>query len=347
VTQRLMSGQEADVPTTKLALADKLKKYGEEITTFEKETSDAEDKVKSIQDWETGTKQKELREIADKAAATRAEAAKVAEATEAMVSSAQGNFAETRADAAKLRALKRKVEKDWLAEKPKLVAQDNELKGMCGELEERLKVATEPIPPPEGEIVSVSRDGKTATINIGRDRDVRPKDEFYVYPKTKGGFAKGNEKALARVNEVGEYSSVVSLFDAKPMNPVVHGDLIEPPVQDTAAKTVAIAGVFSPAGFTEDELKAILVKKGWTYKPKLDASTNFIIVGETEVPKGASPEEQARAAEAEKLLAKARELGTYPLTVEDFLVMAGEMRRSSISQPLPEPARGGRAMRTR
>jgi hypothetical protein len=333
----------SDVPGAKVALDDETKRLNGEIAKTEARIKEAEAKTQAILTRNTGTLEAAVKKLADEAAARRKEAEGIDAQTAALIAKAQGEeFPLLRKTAAALRDTIKKVVDEWLAEKPPLEARKKELTGMVAELEKRLKVETEPIPPADGHIVKVNPTGKTATIDLGAADLVRPGDEFLVYSKAKAGFGAGLEKARVRVDEVNQHSSIVSVFDVEELAPVVDGDLIEPPVQDIAAKTFAIAGFFPRGGYTEVELKAILKKLGWSFRPELDASTNFIIIGETKVPEDAPPEAKARAARAEKLLEKARSFGTYPLTVRDFLVMAGELRRGSLSDPLPKSATAGK-----
>lgn len=129
----------------------------------------------------------------------------------------------------------------------------------------------------DGSVLAVSRDLGLAWINRGeRDRMFRGM-RFRIVD---GSVSSDRIKAWCEVVRVQDDMSEVMMFDlADRFNPPVPGDLIYNPLYDpSGSRNAVLVGRFSGT-FNEKELRALLAEINIEVQPRVNETTDFLIVG--------------------------------------------------------------------
>jgi len=179
------------------------------------------------------------------------------------------------------------------------------------------------VAPPSGRIVRADWRTEKVIINLGEDK-VFPGLVFEVYLIDRYGqrVVKGKIEVFKPL--VG--SSVATIIQTDPENPIVAGDTIQTPFAPFRRhKRFVIAG-FIPedAVYTEEQLKSLIRLNGGQVQNAVDLNTDVLILGQisltgiSEMSKELIPvvEEKAQSGRAEA--EKARELGHEIMSWEEF-----------------------------
>ncbi|MDZ4772963.1 MAG: hypothetical protein SGI72_07485 [Planctomycetota bacterium] len=129
----------------------------------------------------------------------------------------------------------------------------------------------------DGKVLAVSKDLNLGWINLGAKNRLPRGARFTVVSGVQGST---RVKALAEVTRVdGDMAEVAFSDQRDPFDPPSSGDVVFNPVYDpTGERSVLLVGAFS-GQYGEDQLKGLLAGMGISVQKKLDASTDFMIVG--------------------------------------------------------------------
>lgn len=129
----------------------------------------------------------------------------------------------------------------------------------------------------DGKVLAVSKDLGLGWINLGAKNRLPKGARFTVVSGVQGST---RVKAMAEVTQVEGDMAEVSFSDQRdPFDPPSTGDIVYNPVYDPhGQRNVLLVGAFS-GQYGEDQLKNLLASMGITVQKKLDASTDFLIVG--------------------------------------------------------------------
>ncbi|MBL8861753.1 MAG: hypothetical protein JNK02_07040 [Planctomycetes bacterium] len=128
---------------------------------------------------------------------------------------------------------------------------------------------------PDGQILAVSKVLSAGWVDLGAKNRLPVGTRFTV-------AAPGDKrvKAIAEVTKVENAMAEVRFTDQRdPFDPVAPGDIVWNPVYDPRGQRYALLiGGFS-GEYAETQLKGLLASMGVTVQTKLDAATDFLIVG--------------------------------------------------------------------
>ncbi len=129
----------------------------------------------------------------------------------------------------------------------------------------------------DGKVLAVSKDLNLGWINLGARNRLPRGARFTVVSGVQGS---SRVKAMAEVTKVEGDMAEVSFTDQRdPFDPPSTGDIVFNPVYDPRGeRNVLLVGAFS-GQYGEDQLKGLLSGMGITVQKKLDAATDFMIVG--------------------------------------------------------------------
>lgn len=129
----------------------------------------------------------------------------------------------------------------------------------------------------DGKVLAVSKDLGLGWIDLGAKNRLPRGTRFTVVSGVQGST---RVKAMAEVTDVkGDMAEVAFSDQRDPFDPPTTGDIIFNPVYDPRGqRNVLLVGAFS-GQYGEDQLKNLLASMGITVQKKLDAATDFLIVG--------------------------------------------------------------------
>jgi hypothetical protein len=129
----------------------------------------------------------------------------------------------------------------------------------------------------DGKVLAVSKDLNLGWINLGAKNRLPRGARFTVVSGVQGST---RVKAMAEVTQVeGDMAEVMFSDQRDPFDPPSTGDIVFNPVYDPRGeRSVLLVGAFS-GQYGEDQLKGLLAGMGITVQKKLDAATDFMIVG--------------------------------------------------------------------
>lgn len=129
----------------------------------------------------------------------------------------------------------------------------------------------------DGKVLAVSKDLNLGWINLGAKNRLPVGARFTVVSGVAGS---DRVKAMAEVTKVqGDMAEVAFSGQRDPFDPPTTGDIVFNPVFDPRGERHALlVGAFT-GQYGEDQLKNLLSGMGITIQPKLDAATDFMIVG--------------------------------------------------------------------
>src|SRR5262245_16276054 len=137
-------------------------------------------------------------------------------------------------------------------------------------------------PAPKGSVVEVSKALPIGYIDLGNDSRIQPGMRFQVVDYD--ADRKYRTKGWAEVTKVDDKMSEVRLETRSTLSPITKGDLLLNPLFDPRGlRKAVLVGRFPISAGGKQGVEARLKELGITIQDKVDATTDYVILGQPEV----------------------------------------------------------------